>query len=57
MTKIAIDPKSTALVLTDIQKGISGMPLAPFTGDQVIVSARALSVVADARMASASTVR
>jgi nicotinamidase-related amidase len=43
MTKIAIDPKSAALVLIDIQKGISGMPLAPFTGGQVIASARALS--------------
>jgi nicotinamidase-related amidase len=43
MTKIAIDPKSTALVLIDIQKGVAGMPLAPFTGEQVIASARALS--------------
>lgn len=43
MTKIATDPKSTALVLIDIQKGIAGMPLGPLTGDQVIASARTLS--------------
>jgi nicotinamidase-related amidase len=42
MTKIEIDPKRTALVLIDLQKGIVGMPLAPLSGDQVIASARAL---------------
>jgi nicotinamidase-related amidase len=43
MTKPLIDSKKTALVLIDMQKGIMGMPLAPLSGDQIILSARALA--------------
>jgi len=31
-----LDPRSTALVLIDLQKGVVGRPLAPYSGDQVV---------------------
>jgi nicotinamidase-related amidase len=40
---LTLDPKSTALVLIDLQKGILGMPLlTPHTGDQVLANAALL---------------
>jgi nicotinamidase-related amidase len=39
---IALDPRTTALVLIDLQKGILGSPLAPYTAAQVIENASAL---------------
>jgi nicotinamidase-related amidase len=43
MSKISIDPKSTALILIDLQKGILGMPLAPLSSQQIVGSAHAIS--------------
>ncbi len=39
----ALDPKSSALVLIDLQKGIVGMPLAPRSGADVIACAKTLA--------------
>ncbi|MGB9151902.1 MAG: hydrolase [Alphaproteobacteria bacterium] len=41
MTKL--DPRTTALVLIDLQKGIIGMPLAPRSGDEVLATATELA--------------
>lgn len=38
-----LDPRSTALVLIDLQNGILGMPLAPRTGTEVLATARTLA--------------
>lgn len=38
-----LNPKSTALVLIDLQQGIVGMPLKPRTGKDVLVSAAAVA--------------
>ena len=40
---INLDPKTTALVLIDLQKGIVGRDLAPIRGDKVVETAMALS--------------
>lgn len=40
---ITLDPKSTALVLIDLQKGILGYPLAPLSGEQLLKSGTALA--------------
>jgi nicotinamidase-related amidase len=37
------DPRSTALVLIDLQKGIVGMPLAPRSGQEVLAKSRDLA--------------
>jgi len=39
---ITLDPKTTALVLIDLQKGIMGRPLAPYTADEVVKAAKGL---------------
>jgi nicotinamidase-related amidase len=36
---LKLDPKTTALVLIDLQKGIASRPLEPRTGEQVVVAA------------------
>lgn len=38
-----LDPRSTALVLIDLQKGIVGTPLAPRSGDDVLAESRTLA--------------
>lgn len=38
-----LDPRSSALVLIDLQKGILGMPLAPYLGEQVLVTSKRLA--------------
>jgi len=43
MRLLDIDPKSTALILTDLQHGILGRTLAPYSGSQVIDKAAALA--------------
>jgi nicotinamidase-related amidase len=43
MNKITVDPKSTALILIDLQKGIMGMPLAPLSSQQIVGSAHAIA--------------
>jgi nicotinamidase-related amidase len=40
---IELDPKSTALVLIDLQKGILGYTLAPTTGDELLARGQALA--------------
>jgi nicotinamidase-related amidase len=40
---LALDPKTTALVMIDLQKGIVGSPLAPRSGAEVVECARALA--------------
>jgi nicotinamidase-related amidase len=43
MDKLELDPKTTALILIDLQHGIIGLPLAPRTGAEVIKTAAALA--------------
>jgi len=38
-----LDPKASALVLIDLQKGIVGRPLAPHTGEEVLENAKELA--------------
>lgn len=38
-----LDPAATALVLIDLQAGVLGMPLAPYSGEEVVASARELA--------------
>jgi nicotinamidase-related amidase len=38
-----LDPRSTALVLIDLQNGIVGMPLAPHSGNDVLAKSRDLA--------------
>ena len=38
-----LDPKSTALVLVDLQKGILGYPLTPLSGEQLVTAGKALA--------------
>ncbi|MGF6230110.1 nicotinamidase-related amidase [Inquilinus ginsengisoli] len=38
-----LDPRSTALVLIDLQNGILGMPVAPRSGAEVLATAKALA--------------
>ena len=40
---LSLDPRSAALVLIDLQKGIVGRELAPHTGDEVVAAGRALA--------------
>jgi nicotinamidase-related amidase len=40
---IQLDSRTTALVLIDLQKGIVGRELAPYTGEQVVKTARELA--------------
>jgi nicotinamidase-related amidase len=39
---LSLDPKTTALVLIDLQKGIAGRPVEPHTGQSVVEKAAAL---------------
>jgi nicotinamidase-related amidase len=43
MTSLPLDPKTTALILIDLQHGIVGMPLAPYSGQQVVERASRLA--------------
>ncbi|GBQ27993.1 hydrolase [Gluconacetobacter azotocaptans] len=38
-----LDPRTTALVLIDLQNGITGLPLAPRSGDEVLETSRRLA--------------
>jgi nicotinamidase-related amidase len=38
-----LDPKTTALVMIDLQHGIASMPLAPYTGEQTVQAGIALA--------------
>ena len=38
-----LDPRATALVLIDLQNGIAGLPLAPFSGEAVRAAGEALA--------------
>ncbi|MDE1148694.1 MAG: hydrolase [Azospirillaceae bacterium] len=40
---ITLDPKTTALVLIDLQHGIINLPLAPHTGAEVLATAKPLA--------------
>ena len=40
---VAVDPKSTALVLIDLQDGILGYPLAPLSGNELLTEGKALA--------------
>jgi nicotinamidase-related amidase len=40
--ELALDPKKTALVVIDLQRGILALPAAPYTGDEVVERAAAL---------------
>jgi nicotinamidase-related amidase len=51
---IPIDPKTTALVLIDLQNGILGRKLAPFSADELVARGKALA--AKFRVAHASVV-
>jgi nicotinamidase-related amidase len=53
MTSFPLDPKTTALIFIDLQHGIVGMPLAPYSGPQVVERA---SHLADAFRQSGATV-
>ena len=51
---IALDPKTTALVLIDLQNGILGRKLAPISADELVARGKALA--AKFRVAHASVV-
>jgi hypothetical protein len=38
-----LDPRTTALVLIDLQNGVLGLPLAPRSGPEVVQVSRALA--------------
>lgn len=40
---ITVDPKTTALVLIDLQQGILGYPLAPLSSDELVTQSKALA--------------
>jgi nicotinamidase-related amidase len=40
---IAVPAATTALLLVDLQKGIVGLPTAPYSGDAVLARAKALA--------------
>ena len=43
MAELSIEPRTTALVLIDLQKGIAGRPVAPHSSQAVISNAAALA--------------
>ena len=49
MTSLTLDPKTTALVLIDLQKGIASMPVVPHAAADVIARASALAAHCRAR--------
>jgi len=53
MTPLEFDPKSTALVLIDLQNGIVGRTLAPYSASEIVARAAGL---ADSLRAAGSTV-
>ena len=50
---LSLDPRTTALVLMDLQHGIVSRPLAPYSGEQVVANG---ARVADAMRAKGATV-
>lgn len=50
---LSLDPDTTALVLIDLQHGVVGLPLAPYSGTQVVANSARL---ADAMRAKGATV-
>lgn len=40
---IVLDPQSTALVLIDLQKGIVGRSLEPYSGEQIVQKGKTLA--------------
>jgi nicotinamidase-related amidase len=57
MTSFPLDPQSTALVLIDLQNGIAGRQLAPYTGAEVIERGKQLSTALRERGATVIFVR
>jgi len=51
---LALDPKTTALVLIDLQKGILSMPVTPHTGQEVL--SRNMKLAEQARQAGAPVI-
>ena len=41
---LALDPRTTALVLIDVQKGVLSMPLAPYGAAQIVQNAARLGL-------------
>jgi nicotinamidase-related amidase len=41
---LALDPRTTALVLIDVQKGVLSMPLAPYSASQIVQNAARLGL-------------
>ena len=39
---LALDPRTTALILIDVQKGVLSMPLAPYGASQIVQNAARL---------------
>jgi nicotinamidase-related amidase len=44
ITMLALDPRTTALVLIDVQKGVLSMPLAPYGAAQIVQNAARLGL-------------
>lgn len=57
MDTLALDPKTTALVLIDLQKGIAGMPTVPHSAADVIARSAELAAKCRARGALVVLVR
>jgi len=57
MTVMTLNPATTALVLIDLQHGIVGMTLAPFTGQQVVERSARLAAAFRAKGAQVVYVR
>ncbi len=49
MRSLEIDPKTTALILIDLQKGIAGRPMAPHPASEVIAGAAKLAAAMRAK--------
>jgi len=57
MTSLQFDPKSAALVLIDLQHGIAGRPLAPYSAADAIARAAQLAAALRARGGTVAYVR
>jgi nicotinamidase-related amidase len=54
MSELTLDPRTTAIVVIDLQKGITQYPTTPFTAQTVI--ANAAQILAAARRAGAQPI-
>lgn len=57
MSAIVLDPQSTALVLIDLQRGITGISLAPYSGSDVVARSAELAAAFRAKGAPVVYVR